>query len=201
MLQTHIEAYILHFDKIITASARKIGRPLPKNMHSLDSFIPPFDVPLNFYLDENLQVDLRARRAIVLAGAAGTGKTGRAFSEFARPLEVATVDDLRYIVWSGDRATTHLVFEEFNFEAFIDNVKVKDIYRGVSELEAIDIRLLDSQEQHTLKARFSDFSDIVNECDPIVSSRVFEVTCVTYSLAHVSVVFISVINDSVINNQ
>ena len=149
MLQTHTEAYILHFDKIITAAARKIGRPLPKNMHSLDSFIPPFDVPLNFYLDENLQVDLRARRAIVLAGAAGTRKTGRAFSEFARPLEVATVDVLRYIVWSGERATTHLVFEEFNFEAFFDNVKVKD---RVSEA----IRLLDSQEQHTLKARFSD---------------------------------------------
>ena len=128
LLQTHNEAYVLHFDKITATAVRKIGSPLPKNMHSLDSFIPPFCVPLNFYLDENLQVDLRARRAVVLAGAAGTG---RAFSKFARPLEVATVDDLRYIVWSGDRATTHLVFEEFNFEAFIDNVKVKDIYRGV----------------------------------------------------------------------
>ena len=64
-------------------------------------------------------------------------------------MEVVTVDDLRYIVWSGERATTHLVFEEFNFEAFFDNVKVKD---RVSEA----IRLLDSQEQHTLKARFSD---------------------------------------------
>ena len=140
---------MLHFDKITAAAARKIGRPLPKNMHPLTSFVAPFDVPFDYFLDENLQVDLRARRAIVLAGKAGTGKTGRAFSEFARPLEVATVDDLRYIVWSGDRATTHLVFEEFNFEAFFDNVKVKD---RVSEA----IRLLDSQEQHTIKARFSD---------------------------------------------
>ena len=116
LLQTHTAAYILHFDKITAAAARKTGRTLPKNINSLDPFIPPFDVPWNFHLDENLQVDLRARRATALAGAAGTGKTGRAFSEFARPLEIATVDDFRYNVWSGDRATTHLVFEEFNFE-------------------------------------------------------------------------------------
>ena len=146
---THTEAYIVHHDKILAAATRILGPPLPRNMHALSTFISPFDEPLNFHLDEHLREDMRVMRSIVLAGGAGCGKSARAFSEFLRPLQVNTVDDLRNIVLTGRRATTHLVFDEFNFDIFFSHVPLKDRL-------TMAINLIDCAESHTLKARNTD---------------------------------------------
>lgn len=146
---THIQEYILHYDRILAAAYRVMGPPLPKNMYPLSTFRPPFNEPIDFYLDENLQHDARVMRSIVLAGEAGCGKSARAYSEFARPLSVNTVDDLRNIVLSGRHATTHLVFDEYNFDVFFTHVPVKDRV-------TLAINLLDCKEHHTIKARNFD---------------------------------------------
>jgi hypothetical protein len=147
--KTHVQEYILHYDKILAAAFRVLGPALPNNMYPLSSFKAPFDQPTDFFLDENLKRDTRVMRSIVYSGQAGCGKSARACSEFARPLLVNTVDDLRNIVLSGKHATTHLVFDEYNFDVFFTHVPVKDRV-------TLAINLLDCKESHTVKARNYD---------------------------------------------
>jgi hypothetical protein len=56
-------------------------------------------------------------RSIILYGPAGTGKTWRASAEFERPLRITgnCIETLRDVVLDGPRATTHLVFDEFDY--------------------------------------------------------------------------------------
>jgi hypothetical protein len=46
--ETHMEAYVLHYDKILAAALRMLGPPLPKNMHPLSTFKAPFNEPMDF---------------------------------------------------------------------------------------------------------------------------------------------------------
>jgi hypothetical protein len=147
--KTHIQEYILHYDKLLAAAFRVLGAPLPNNIYPLASFKSPFDQATDFFLDQDLQPDTRVMRSIVLSGQAGCGKSARACSEFARPLLVNTVDDLWNIVLSGKHTTTHLVFDEYNFDVFFTHVPVKDRV-------TLAINLLDCKESHTIKARNND---------------------------------------------
>ena len=62
-------------------------------------------------------------RSIILYGPPGTGKTWRASAEFERPLRITgnCIETLRDVVLDGPRATTHLVFDEFDYTVTITN--------------------------------------------------------------------------------
>ncbi len=47
----------------------------------------------------------------------GTGKTYRALAEYERPLLIShsNLEQLEHVVASGPYATTHIVFDEFDF--------------------------------------------------------------------------------------
>ena len=146
----HFEEYVLHYDKALAAAFRCIGSPLPLDkMFPLETFAPPWDQPFDYYKDHNGQLDDRCRRSIVICGAAGCGKTARACSELARPLLVNTPDDLRKIVISGPRATTHLVFDQFNPKIMFDKLVP-------AAMTDACINLIDSSTWHGFSARYSD---------------------------------------------
>ena len=146
----HFEEYVLHYDKALAAAFRCIGPPLPLDkMFPLETFAPPWDQPFDYYKDHNGQLDDRCRRSIVIWGAAGCGKTARACSELARPLLVNTPDDLRKIVISGPRATTHLVFDQFNPKIMFDKLVP-------AAMTDACINLIDSSTWHGFSARYSD---------------------------------------------
>lgn len=64
-------------------------------------------------------------------------------AEFPRPVLVCTLDDLRKIVPTGDNATTHLVFDDFDCN--VERMSPEQV-----------IHLLDSSMPQTIKARYHD---------------------------------------------
>ena len=96
----------------------------------LSSFLPPFNTAIDLFVDTNGGATQR-KKAIVLHGVphccskhilfallglANSGKSELAEAQGPRPLVISPgcFEDLYHIVFDGPRATSHLVFDEFD---------------------------------------------------------------------------------------
>ena len=107
--------YLVHAATIRSNLAGVMPHPVTRPAE-LDSFLPPFDEHFNFRMDTEGDVS-EWPRSIILAGRGGTGKTYRALAEYERPLLIShsNLEQLEHVVASGPYATTHIVFDEFDF--------------------------------------------------------------------------------------
>ena len=107
--------YLIHAHQIRS----NLSTVLPHDVFQpaeLESFVPPWNEPFNFCVDGNGELSTWPR-SVVLCGPPATGKTYRALAEFARPLLVTNscLESLDAVVFEGPHATTHLVFDEFDY--------------------------------------------------------------------------------------
>ena len=115
LYEQYPDVFLLHA-ATIEANLCKVAPSAVVRPVDLASFIAPWDEPLDFHVTSDGQLSA-AEVTIVFVGPTATGKTYRALAEMERPLLISNgcLETLKDIVASGPHATTHLVFDEFDY--------------------------------------------------------------------------------------